>query len=234
MTEPRAKIGLALQPALAVRGELLPCRIDRGPEIDAAQDVVELPRVGTRVAHVVRDDRRDAELRGELRPRVAAIDVGGPPTVHELGVRAVAEDLAEPDERLGVVGLRERDEPRRLAGDERERRARLRLLAGQLRGGHDPAEARPAGAVHREERHRIGIDEPQLHPEDRLDPARAGRVPEPDRAVQPVRVGERERILPVRGRGVEQIVDARCAIQEAVVALRVEMNESARHLATIS
>src|SRR5205823_14358191 len=126
--EARAELGLALQPALAVRRELLPRFVDRAPEVDAAQDVVELPRIRPRVAHVVRDDGRDAELSGELRARIAAIDVLRPPAVHELRVHAVAEDLAEAHKGFCIVRLRERDEPRRLIGDERERRARLSLL----------------------------------------------------------------------------------------------------------
>ena len=230
VSEPGAEQLLALQPALAVGGEPLPCLIDGAAEVDAPQHVVELARLGPRVAHVVRDDRRDAQLGRELRAFVAAVDIGRAPAVHQLHIEAVPEDLAQPRQRFGVVALRKRDEPVGLIRDERERRDRLRLLARELRGGHDPAEARPAGPIEPEQRHRIGIDQVQLHTEDRLDPTLARRVPEAHRAVEAVRVGERERVVAQLDRGIDEIVDRRRAIEERIAAVRTKVNELARHL----
>jgi len=226
VAKPLAEGSFALQPALAIRGELRPRLIDRAPKVDAAQDIVELPCLRPRVAHVVRHDGRDAELRGELGATVAAIDIRRPPAIDELGIQAIPEDLAQPRERLGVIALRERDEPRGLIGDEGEGRPRLRLLSRELGRGHDAAEAGPAASVEREERHRVGVDEPQLGTEDRLDAALTGHVPESHRAVQPARVGERERVLPVLDRRVQQVTEARCAVQEGVAAMRVEVDEA--------
>src|SRR5207245_3108481 len=86
---------------------------------------------------------------------------------------------------VGAAG--EREETGRVLADERERRARLGLLARELRRRDDPAEARPALAVARDQ-YKVPrltrVQQVQLRAVERLEAALPGRVREPHRAVE--------------------------------------------------
>ena len=169
---------------------------------------------------VVRDHRAETLLRCELRERVAQRGIVGIEVIGELDVAALAEDRGQPGERLArrvevaradrarhrpVGAASKREEPRGVLADERERRARLGLLARELRRRDDPAEARPALTIAGDDDEVPGVQQVQLGAVERLEAALLRRVREPHRAVEAVRVGEGERVHARVGRRVDEV-----------------------------
>ena len=113
---------------------------------------------------------------------------------------------------LGARALRPAigDEPRLLA--DRRPAARTPWAAG----GHDDA-ARVRDA---------GVEQLDLEPQDRVQPGGLGRGREPDRAVQALVVGDRERRHPELDRPRDEVVGRRGAVEEREVAVTVELGVS--------
>src|SRR5206468_7673736 len=93
-----------------------------------------------------------------------------------------------------------------ILGDERERRARFRLLARELRRGDRATETPPADAIARDEHEVPEVERLDLRAVDRTDARVLRRVPETHRAVETVRVGERERIHPSLDRRRDELL----------------------------
>ena len=242
--EALAQHGLALEPVLAVRLEAIASFVERDTEVDAAEHVVQSSPARQRVVHVVGDDRAQPLLRRELDQRVADRGIVRILVIADLNEAALAEDGRERRERLArgvdipaayqarrdaVGAAGEREEPVGILADELERRAGFGLHAGELRLGHDAAQAPPADLVLRDEHEMPEVERGQLDAEDRLDAGLVRGVPEAHRAVQAVRVGERERVHAALLRGRDEVVDRGRAVQKAVVRMAVELDVAVGH-----
>src|SRR5712692_11137186 len=106
----------------------------------------------------------------------------------------------------------EREKAVGVLADERERGPRLRLLAGELRRRNGAAEAAPADLVTRDEHEVAEVERLQLDAPDRLDARLLRSVPEAHRAVEAVRVGERERVHAALLRRRNEVVDRRRSV----------------------
>src|SRR5207249_2137268 len=111
----------------------------------------------------------------------------------------------------------EREEALGVLGDERERRARLGLLARELRRGDRATEAPPADAIARDEHQMPEVERLDLSAVERTNAGILRGVPETHRAVEAVRVGERERIHPSLDRRRDELVHIGGTIEEAVI-----------------
>ena len=227
---------LALEPVLAVGLEAIPGFVERDPEVDAAEHVMQSPPLGTRVVDVVGDDAPQPRLARERRELVAERRIVGIEMVRELDEEPIAEDRGEPRQQLASAGeiagprglghgavraASERVEAGGVLGEKAEGALRLRLLAGELRRRDGAGEARPTLAVACDEHEMPRVEKLELGAEDRADPPLLRRVREAHRPVQPIRVGEGERIHALLDRRVDEVVDVRRAIEEAVVAVNV-------------
>ena len=113
--------------------------------------------------------------------------------------------------------------------DPAEARSQVATSGRQLRGGDRATKARPALPVAGDEHDVSVILELQLGPEDRTDAAVLRRVREAHRAVEPVRVGEREPIHALRDRRVDQVIDLGRSVEEGMVRVRMKL-DPARHM----
>ena len=227
---------LALEPVLAVGLEAIPGFVERDPEVDAAEHVMQSPPLGTRVVDVVGDDAPQPRLARERRELVAERRIVGIEMVRELDEEPLAEDGSESREQVASAGeiagphslwhsaVRapgERVEAGGVLGEKAEGGLRLRLLAGELRRRDRASQAGPALPVACDEHEMSRVDELELGPEDRTNPPLLRRVGEAHRAIKAVCVGEGERVHALLDRRVDEVVHVRCTIKEAVVAVNV-------------
>src|SRR5438093_4634873 len=158
--------------------------------------------------------------------------------VLELDVQPLSEDGAQTREvaarRIAFAGARgprqqplgapgEADDAFGVLAHEIEREARHGLFAGELAAADEAAEARPAGVVLREQDEMVAVDEAELGAEDGVKPALLRVLPETDGPVEAVRIGERERAESARERRVDEVLGMRGAVEERVVAVRVQL-----------
>ena len=176
----------------------------------ATSDVLERGPAGMVRVDVAGRDRLDAERLGEVAQREVPARVAALVRALELDEEALAaEGLRQPRRGVRVAhreavarAAREADEPVRVLHEQRriERwRQQLRLASERpcvrVRGGEQPAEVRVA-ARRLDEQGDVGAAaERDLGAGDRPDADRLRRVRELERAVDPVVVGERERLV---------------------------------------
>lgn len=208
------------------------------PFVDAAQHVVQAAAVGTRVMHVVRGDDGNAGFVRERAERVAKEVVVCVEVVLELDIQPVAEDLAQASEmaprRIGLAGTCGlRQDTARASGEARDALGMLAhevegeagrlLFAGELTAADEPAQARPTGVVLRQEHEVVAVDELELRAEHGVKAALLSVVPEADRAIETVGVGERETLEAKLEGAVDEIFGMRGAVEERVIAMRVKL-----------
>jgi len=142
----------------------------------------------------------------------------------ETGHGAVAGAAGEADEALGVG--------RQVGGVQFGRQGaarggRARVAVGE---GDEPAEVGVAGSALREERDVRTVGQGELGPGDGADAGVAAGVGEHERPGEPVVVRQRQRLVSERGGLLGHLLGARCAVQEAEGAVRVQFDVGgARH-----
>ena len=171
---PGLEIGLSVRAAKVAK-------LGQGASVaDRGQDVVQLPALGVGVVDIVGDDHRQPELGGQVRrlrdePVVVGQQVMGeldhqaardgrvpahderPRAPEQLCVplrdrsRAFAVSGPEPSGQLAVAAAGERDQPLRVVSQEGMRERGDGLRAGEVRAGHQPAQAPPARRIPREQ-----------------------------------------------------------------------------------
>jgi hypothetical protein len=209
------------------------------------------------IVEIVRDDQRNARLRGkpeellvqdpllrqavvlELEEEVAlAEDVlvlgcelaGGVPVLDLEAPRDLATEAgAEPDQALAVAGEVFAVDPG------------LVVVAVDMGVGDEPAEVAIADEILGQEDQVEGLGvglalllghrpagDIRLDADDRLDALRQRRLVEGDRAVEGAVVGQGEAIEALRARFVDEVCDPSEAIEKAELGVRVEVDEVVR------
>ena len=188
-------------------------------------------------------DRRHAERGGELGER------GVPARVAAL-VRPLELDVERARETPAPGGRRRSGRRRRARGGRsrrgrraprRARRRTRRVVAAgsssrsrpstRVRGvrvGQDPAEVLVAAAGLAEQRDVGAAVERDLGAGDRAQPEVLGRMRELERSVDPVVVGERERVVAELGRPRRELLGQRRPVEERVRRVRVQLDVSHR------
>ncbi len=108
-----------------------------------------------------------------------------------------------------------------MLGQQRRMHRRRTLLALQLRGGQEPAEAAPTLLVAHQERKMLALGQRDLGAEDRAHPDGATGPVEGRACVESRPVGQRQSLLPEFGGAAGQRLGRRRAVQEGEVAMHV-------------
>ena len=179
--------------------------------------------------HVPGDDGRRTDVGGEVAQERVPTRVAALERPLQLDVEAVAEGSRELDCRVGVAdaepGARaagEADEPLAAFGQKLEIECGRQDLGSLLRPrpcvcrSQQPAEIRVSRRRLDEQRHVGSADERNLGTGERPHPHELRRVGELERAVDPVVVGERERLVAELGRPQDQLLGMRGAVQERI------------------
>ena len=179
--------------------------------------------------HVPGDDGLRADMCGEVAQEPVAVGVAALERSLQLHVEAVAEGPGEldgcvrvADAEPGARAAGEADEPLARLGEQRgiERgREHLRSLLRprpRVRRGQQPAEIRVARGRLDEQRHMRAVDERHLRAGERPHPDELGRLGELERAVDPVVVGQRERLVAELRRPQGQLFGMGSAVQERI------------------
>ncbi len=224
---------------------------------DAEQDVVRLGLVLADVVEVVGDDQRQADLRRELEELAVEPGLLGQAVVLELEVEVVlAQDLAVLPghmagqlpvldlERLGDLAAqtgRQADQALAVLREVLAVDARLVVVAVDVGVGDEAAQVLVAGVVlgQQDQVEGLGVGlallvghraagDVRLDPDDGLDALVLRGLVEGDRAVEGPVVGDGHRIHARRGRRVDQLGDPPEAVQQAELAVDVEVREVVR------
>src|SRR5450759_3975943 len=234
-----------------------PRRVDVAARPHAQEDVVSFRLGAVDVVEVVRDRERQANLRRKTEQLLVEPTLERDPVVLELQEEvALAQDLAvlarEPASGLPVVDLeRLRDLPAQAGGHPDQPLAvpgqvlpvdpRLVVVALEVGVCHEPAQVPVAHQVlgKKDEVVRLGVGLPllvphgapgdvSLHAEDRLDPLRAGRLVEGDRAVERAVIRQGKGIEAKPLRLVHQVADPAEPVEERELRVDVEVRKVVR------
>jgi hypothetical protein len=205
--------------------------LERGLVLDGHERVLESRAAQVVGVDVAGCDRTDAELAGELSQGCVAPRVPAQIRALELDVEALAaESAGEPG---GGVRMADGEAGARAAGKTHEPfvpllecggiESRLETLGGMsLRD--EAAQVRVATRCLHEERDVRAVEERELGARQRAQPDCLGGMRELERAVQPVVVGERERGIAELGGLKRKLLGERCAVEEGVGAVAVELD----------
>ncbi len=218
------------QDALVVAAPLGLAAVERRPAANRDEDVLELgPPLVVRV-RVAGHDRPYAEVLGEVAESSVSPLVPSLVRPLELDEEALAPECA--CERRGAVRVPDResaprtageaDEPFVQLGEQRRVERRGQRLGTLLRTrarvgcGQQAAEVRVAGRRLHQQRHVRAIGQRDLRPRDGPDAECLRCVRELERAVKPVMVGQRERLVAELGRPGRELFGQRGAVQERI------------------
>ena len=158
---------------------------------------------------------RWSSTKKRSRPNARASRRRGVRVAHGEPVPRAAGEADEPVVQLEEALLEQRGIERRVLGPGPRPR---------VRRGQQPAEVRVAARVLDEQRDVRAALERHLRAGDRPDAERLRRVRELERAVDPVVVGERERLVAELGRAKRQLLRQRRTVEEGVRRMRVELD----------
>ena len=204
-------IGVALAPVAE--------RVDGDVVADAGDDILQDAPAGLVEEHVVGDDRRHPQPRGEVRELVEPELVVRPAPQRERHVGAVAEGLAQaaqPQAAVLVGQVRHEDRDQALAiGDEVVPLEMALPLAGApLAERQQPAEPGIGRAVGRIDEHRGAVGEVEPAADDEADAGRLGRLVGAHDPGQRIAVDDGQRLDAERGGLLEQLLGRGRAAQE--------------------
>ena len=212
-----------------VAAPLALARLERGAVTDRDEDVLQRRPARMVCVDVAGDDRRCAEVLGEVAQEPVPVRVTALERALELDEEAVSEGACELHRRIRIAHAEpvaraagEADEPVVRLSEERGIERRRQRVGSLLRPGvrmcrrQQPAEVRVAlGGLH-EERHVMPSDECHLGARDRPDAEVLRRVGELERAVDPVMVRECERLVAELGRAQRELLRVRRAVEERI------------------
>ena len=233
-------LGRGEQDALVVAAPLRLAAVERAAVTDGDEDVLEARAARMVCVDVARDERRRTDRLCELAQRRVAVRVAAFVGPLQLDEEAVASECAG-QSRSGVRiadgetvprAARQADQPfvellqQRLVERRVGRRLRLpsRLARVRVGGGEETAEVGVTLLRLDEQRHVRTLCERHLGARDRADAEVLGRVSELERAVDAVVVGERERRVTELGRLHCELLRERCAVEERVRRVRVQLD----------
>ena len=238
--EPLGRLGRRDENALVVPAPLALAALERGSVADRDEDVLERrPALGMRM-RVARRDGGDAERGREVAQRGVPARVAALVRALELDEEPIAPERAGGTGGLVRIPVREAvaraagegDEPIRVLEQEveveRGRKRSIGLVARRprprVRGREKPTEIRVALRRLDEERQVRPVGERHLRAGDRADAERLRSVRELERPVDPVVVGERERLVAELGRPRRELFRQRRPVEKRVGRVRVELD----------
>ncbi len=208
--------------------------VERGSVADRDERVLQPGPPRMMGVDVAGRDGRHAEHCGQIFERSVSAPVAALERALQLDVERTRERTRQTHRRVRVDhteavpgAARERDQPFGMLGDDVDRRRR-RLTIG-MRVREDPAEVCVAALALAEQRDVRPTCERDLRAGDRPQPERLGGVRELERAVDPVVVGERERVVAELHRPRRELLRQRGAVQERIRRVGVQLDVGRRH-----
>ena len=239
--EPLRELGRREKNALVVPAPLRLARLERRVAADRHEHVLQEGAAARVRVGVAGRDRRHAERRRQVAQRRVPAHVAALVGPLQLDVEAVGEGRSERGREIrvshaeaasGAAG--EHDQALvqlgEDAGVEGGVSGRLRLASRRprprVRRGHEAAEVRVPALGLDEHGHVRPVEQRQLRARDRPHAERLRRVRELERAVEPVVVGERERLVAELGRLHGELLGERGAVEEGVRGVAVELDDA--------
>ena len=228
------------QVALAVAAPLGLAAFERRPAADRDEHVLEERAARVVRVDVPRRDSLDAEVLREVPQRRVPARVSALERPLELDVEAPSAErrrelsrrVRVPDREPVARTAGEADEPLAQLRDPLERhrrRQRLPVLVTRpprprVRLGEEPAEVRVTAPALHEQRQVCASIQCHLRARDRPHAEELRRVRELERAVDPVVIGERERLVPELGRGRRELLRLGRAVEERERGVAVQLD----------
>ena len=215
--------------ALVVAAALWLAAVERGAAADRDEHVLERGAAWMVRMRVAGGDGPDAERLGEVAQRGEPAGVA--PLIRALQLHEEPFAPERPCQRRRTVRASRREPVPRAAGEadealvqlghqrggERRWRGLRRPGAGvRVRGAQQPAEIRVAALRLDEQRHVRAVRQRHLGARDRPHAEHLRRMRELERAVDPVVVGQRERLVAELGRARRQLLRQRGTVQERI------------------
>ena len=222
--------------ALRVPAPLRLAALEGGAVLDRDEDVLEARPARMVRMHVAGGDRADSQGFRERPERGVPARVAPLVRPLELDEEAVAaEGGGEPGGRVRVAdgepvarAAGKADEALVLLGEKRGIEARVQPLVA-VRGGEEAAQVRVPARRLDQERDVRAVGERHLGAGDGAQPERLRRVGELERAVDPVVIGERERLVSELDRAGRELLGLGGAVEKRVGGVAVKLDVAIRH-----